>query len=84
MASRHKMLTGKKMAYCLAAAVLAGSLAGCSDRLETGYEPRRLGSSSAARRGYSAQPFTPEAAAAQQNQPDDLGALRRPTAGGYR
>jgi hypothetical protein len=57
---------------------------GCTDRLETGYEPRRLGISSSARRGYYAEPFTPEAAAAQQSEGNDLGLLHRPTpAGGY-
>jgi hypothetical protein len=35
--------------------------AGCSSKLETGYKPRLLGSSAETRRGYYAQPFTPEA-----------------------
>lgn len=85
MRSRRKMLTGKKILSRLAAGLLGGLLIGCTDRLETGYQPRRLGTSSTARRGYYAQPYTPEAAAAQQSQGDDLGALRRPSAvGGYR
>jgi len=58
---RTALLTG------LAAAGL-GSAVGCSDKLETGWEPRRLDASSAERRAYYASPFTPEAAAAQQQQ----------------
>ena len=46
---------------------LAGALAcGCSDKLETGYEPHRLGSSSAERRAYYASPYTPESIAAEK------------------
>lgn len=45
-----------------------GSAIGCSDKLETGWEPRRLDASPAERRAYYASPFTPEAAAAQQQQ----------------
>ena len=44
--------------------ISAGGLVGCSDTLETGYEPRRLGASASERRGYYASPYTPEAAAA--------------------
>jgi hypothetical protein len=45
----------------------AGLLAcGCSEKLETGYEPRRLGISSAERRAYYALPYSPEANAAQK------------------
>lgn len=62
----------------LGPAILAGGLAlGCSDRLDTGYEPRRLGTTPVTRRGYYASPFTPEAAAAQQN-PDEPRDVRRP------
>jgi len=45
-------------------------LAGCSSTLETGYQPRKLGASDEARRGYYAQPFTPEAKAAKQFEQD--------------
>ena len=45
---------------------------GCSSKLETGYEPRKLGSSNETRRGFYAQPFTPEARAARQYE-DDFG-----------
>ena len=47
---------------------MIGSVVGCSDKLETGWEPRRLDASPAERRAYYASPFTPEAAAAQQQQ----------------
>ena len=48
--------------------LLTGALAsGCSEKLETGYEPRRLGASSAERRAYYASPYTPEAIAAQKD-----------------
>jgi hypothetical protein len=40
--------------------------AGCSEKLETGYEPRRLGSSSEVRRGFYAAPFSPEARKARE------------------
>ena len=51
----------------LAAVVL---MSGCSSTLETGYAPRRLGSSDETRRGYYAQPFTPQAKAARQYEQD--------------
>lgn len=44
--------------------------AGCSAKLETGYEPRKLGSSTEARRGFYAQPFSPEAMEAKQYEQD--------------
>jgi len=63
----------------LIGAWLAGALAcGCSDKLETGYEPRRLGASSAERRAYYASPYTPEAIAAQK---DSGGAAAGPSPG---
>jgi hypothetical protein len=49
------------------AAMLAG---GCSSKLETGYKPRLLGSSPETRRGYYAEPFTPEAKRAKQYEQD--------------
>jgi len=42
--------------------------AGCSEKLETGYDPRRLGASSEVRRGFYAAPFSPEARAAKEYQ----------------
>ncbi|MEA2707977.1 MAG: hypothetical protein QOF78_578 [Phycisphaerales bacterium] len=53
-----------------ALALMGGGLAGCSSKLETGYKPRMLGSSPEVRRGYYAQPFTPEATKAKQYEQD--------------
>jgi hypothetical protein len=48
-----------------------GGVGGCQSKLETGYEPRALGSSSSeVRRGYYAQPFSPDAIKARQYQHD--------------
>ena len=46
---------------------LAAALAGCSDRLETGYRPQRLGDTDTQRRAYYAAPFSPES-----QVPDDV------------
>ena len=51
--------------------------AGCSSTLETGYTPRKLGASDEMRRGYYAQPFTPEAKAAKQYE-QDFGDVHQP------
>ena len=59
----------KHLLHFLAAAALV-SAGGCSSKLETGYEPRKLGSSHEVRRGYYAQPFTPEARAAREYEED--------------
>ena len=48
----------------------AGGMMGCSEKLETGYDPRRLGASNEVRRGFYAQPFTPEAQKAKQYEQD--------------
>ena len=56
-------------------------LAGCDTKLVTGYQPRRLGDSPAARRAYYAGKFTPEARAADQENAEELRA-RRPGAPG--
>jgi hypothetical protein len=74
----------------LAVLALAGlTLTGCSNALETGYVPRRLGANATERRGYYASPFTPEAQAAAQAQTTDTnsdirGTSRRPGGGGFR
>ena len=52
-------------------------LSGCDSRLVTGYQPRRLGDSPAARRAYYASKFTPEARAAEQERAEEL-RLRSP------
>lgn len=51
---------------------------GCDSGLVTGYQPRRLGDSPAARRAYYAGKFTPEARAADQERAEEL-RTRRPT-----
>ena len=50
--------------------VFLGCASGCSEKLETGYDPRRLGASTEARRGFYAQPFSPEAQKAKQYEND--------------
>ena len=67
----------------VAAFVLVGVLgggAGCSSKLETGYVPRKLGASDETRRGFYAQPFTPEAIKAKQYE-DEFGDGRRSRTG---
>ena len=66
-------------AVALMSAALAAGSAGCSSKLETGYEPRPLGVSAAERKGYYASPYTPEAAAAgRAQQAEDFRSMRRP------
>ena len=63
----------------LGGAALFAASAGCSSKLETGYEPRQLGVSAAERKGYYASPYTPEAAAAgRAQQAEDFRSTRRP------
>jgi hypothetical protein len=63
--------------------VAAMTLAGCSEKLETGYEPRRLGASNEVRRGFYAAPFSPEARKAKEYEQDFGGTtpLGRPKPG---
>ncbi|MGH7214183.1 MAG: hypothetical protein ACREIT_05415 [Tepidisphaeraceae bacterium] len=49
---------------------------GCASKLETGYQPRRLGASENVRRAYYASPFTPEANAAALDREQELEARR--------
>lgn len=51
-------------------------LTGCSAKLETGYEPRKIGSTSVERRGFYAAPFSPESQNSGENQ--DSFRARRP------
>jgi hypothetical protein len=74
------MRSGSLIAGMALSVVVFGALAGCSNELETGYKPRSLNSSDAARRGYYASPFTPEAKAAQLEREQELEA-RRPKPG---
>ena len=62
-------------------AVTAGAGMGCNDGLVTGYQPRKLGDSPAARRAYYAGKYTPEARAAEQERAEEIRS-RRPTAAG--
>ena len=59
-----KLSINRASVIVMAALAFAVS-AGCSSKLETGYEPRKLGASDEARRGYYADPFSPEAKAAR-------------------
>jgi len=60
-------MKGKLWAILLIAA--GAALAGCNNKLETGYDPNKVGSLTAAqRRGLYAQDFTPEAQEAQNDQ----------------
>jgi hypothetical protein len=70
---------------CVALLALGGltGAGGCASKLETGYEPRKLGSSTEVRRGYYAQPFTPEAKAAKDYE-QDFGAAGATGAGSAR
>jgi hypothetical protein len=52
-----------KTFFLIAAVGLAG-VVGCNERLETGYKPRKLGSTDVQRRAYYAAPFSPDAAPA--------------------
>ena len=49
-------------------AVLAGLLGCGTEKLDTGYTPRKLGASEALRRSYYAAPFTPEAKVPDQDR----------------
>jgi hypothetical protein len=51
-------------------------LAGCSNKLETGYEPRTIGSNEVERRGYYAAPFSKEAREARQKADVDTDVSR--------
>jgi hypothetical protein len=55
---------------------------GCESKLETGYEPNKLGMSGAERRAMYADPYTQEAQDAQQDQAEEAKS-RRPTQSQY-
>lgn len=56
-------------------------LAGCQSGVtETGYEPRKLGMSDAARRGLYAPKYSPESAAAEAEREAEMKS-RRPSGG---
>jgi hypothetical protein len=54
---------------------------GCSNKLETGYQPRTIGSNEAERRGYYAAPFSPEAREAREKAAVEGVDTRRPRPG---
>jgi hypothetical protein len=53
----------------------------CSSKLETGYEPRTIGSNESERRGYYAPPFSKEAREARDRAQLDSADSRRPRPG---
>jgi hypothetical protein len=66
--------------------VLLLILSGCSGKLESGYEPRKLDLSVAQRKALYAEPYSPQAAEAQQDDSEDEAHARTPSAmpgGGY-
>ena len=71
------MKSNRRVLFWMGAA-LALAAGGCQSTLEDGYKPHALNASSAQRRAYYASPFTPEAAAAEQEHTDDAGKLHRP------
>jgi hypothetical protein len=56
--------------------MLAAVMVGCSAKLETGYQPRKLGASDAVRRGYYASPFSREAQEAAMDREAEIEARR--------
>jgi hypothetical protein len=65
--------------WCLVLGLIG--LVGCTKTtLETGYEPRKLGSTQAERRGFYAPAFSPEAAEARMDREAEL-EMRRPRPG---
>lgn len=65
-----------KPAMLLTAALLIVGGLGCeTEKLETGYVYSPLGDSSSKRRGYYADPFSPEARAAQMEQQNNSPAM---------
>ena len=69
----------RKRSVCSVVVLLA--MTGCESGLVTGYQPRRLGDSPAARRAYYAGKFTPQARAADEERAEEM-RLRRPNPGG--
>lgn len=45
----------------MAGIMLVGVSVGCASKLETGYEPRKLGATESQRRAFYASPYSPEA-----------------------
>ncbi len=70
----------QRMIRLILASCLVTALTGCSNKLETGYAPRTIGSDDTERRGYYAAPFSKEAREARQKSDFDTDA-RRPSPG---
>jgi len=68
-------MKGFKKLIILSSSVM---LLGCSNKTETGYEPRKLSDSETVQRGYYASPFSPERQAAQAEKAVEF-SNRRPT-----
>src|SRR5215207_11035296 len=87
-ASRHAIIPAMRRWMVLGVLTVttvtaAATVGGCSDNLVTGYQPRKLGDSPAARRAYYAGKFTPEARAAEAERAEELKSRRpTPAAGG--
>jgi hypothetical protein len=56
----------------LAGGLLAGLAGGCSEKTETGYEPRKLSMSDGDRRALYASPFSPESKASEAEKEQKL------------
>jgi len=61
----------KRMLLAVGAFGLLAFVAGCSEQLETGYNPRPLDASDITRRGFYASPYTREAKAAEAERERD-------------
>jgi hypothetical protein len=59
---------GKSFTMLLFIIVLAASAGGCSEKLESGYDPKRLNMSIAERKALYADPYSQQAQEAQQDQ----------------
>jgi hypothetical protein len=73
-------MPGVKHALLFALIASVPGLVGCTNKLETGYRPRTIGSNDAERRGYYAAPFSREAREARQRTDYDTD-IRRPGSG---
>lgn len=77
--TRMSSSSGRIRAGALVLITVSTGLIGCSNKLETGYEPVKLNATPAQRRAFYALPFSPEAAAAPDRE-EELN-LRRPRPG---
>jgi hypothetical protein len=54
----------------MAVLVVAASMGCGTEKIDTGYKPRKLGASDALRRSYYAAPFTPESKVPERDRDD--------------